>query len=649
MPKAKKILLVDNVPSFSETCADYLARRGYEVKTVASPEACWQALEEEPPHLLILDIRLREEHAQDFSGLLLAKELGPYITKIMLTSYPSWEVARDSLTYAEGTPPAAFFVSKGEGLPALFNYVELAFAEHVRLNWDLQIEWKDRDPFSLVRLIEPALPAEHLPARAEEIDNLLRKLFLTATQITIERLWWQRPQRAALQVAVIGADQTRQTCLVVYGDRATIEAEEQRYRQFAPSACATSLQMSGALPHYAGNVYALAGCDFAQVQPLNELYRTDAKLFSVALTALYEQVLPAWALEQHESLTEQRSLADRYHRHPAFAGAPATAEALAETLTVRIQALLRQLPLLGFNAALRDGVLNFRIAGETLVGPDPARFVQTTTPDAEPALLVNTPGAFGGEAILTNSEAQVWLTDFSAAGPSPAVWNYAALEAAMRFDWLEACHPKQLREFTQEITDETFLRFNPGDYERELQRPARAVKYVRQTALNQPGYELRAYQQCLFFHALHRLTKPLPAHPSKHELTRAAHALLSAALMAEQFAQWAMTPPLKVSGLTGLQLDDRNFAALIDGSRVELAEQGFELLSLLKRRAPEVCTRREIIEQVFKTAYEPGDLSQTRQIDTAISRLRAEIEFDPQNPRFLHTIRSRGYRLTPDA
>jgi two-component system phosphate regulon response regulator OmpR len=41
------------------------------------------------------------------------------------------------------------------------------------------------------------------------------------------------------------------------------------------------------------------------------------------------------------------------------------------------------------------------------------------------------------------------------------------------------------------------------------------------------------------------------------------------------------------------------------------------------------------------------DESSERAIDVQITRLRRKIEADPRDPRFLHTIRGRGYVLKP--
>jgi two-component system phosphate regulon response regulator OmpR len=36
-----------------------------------------------------------------------------------------------------------------------------------------------------------------------------------------------------------------------------------------------------------------------------------------------------------------------------------------------------------------------------------------------------------------------------------------------------------------------------------------------------------------------------------------------------------------------------------------------------------------------------------RAIDVQVTRLRRKIEIDPREPRFLHTVRGRGYVLKP--
>jgi len=67
------------------------------------------------------------------------------------------------------------------------------------------------------------------------------------------------------------------------------------------------------------------------------------------------------------------------------------------------------------------------------------------------------------------------------------------------------------------------------------------------------------------------------------------------------------------------------------------------LLSALARRAGDVLTREEIAAALGTP--EAGE----RAIDVQVTRLRRKIEPDPREPRFLQTIRHRGYVLRPGA
>ena len=65
------------------------------------------------------------------------------------------------------------------------------------------------------------------------------------------------------------------------------------------------------------------------------------------------------------------------------------------------------------------------------------------------------------------------------------------------------------------------------------------------------------------------------------------------------------------------------------------------LLTALARKANEVLSREEIAEALGM------DDSGERAIDVQVVRLRRKIEADPREPRFLHTVRGRGYILKP--
>lgn len=65
------------------------------------------------------------------------------------------------------------------------------------------------------------------------------------------------------------------------------------------------------------------------------------------------------------------------------------------------------------------------------------------------------------------------------------------------------------------------------------------------------------------------------------------------------------------------------------------------LLAALAARPNEVLTREDIAQ-----ALQMDDTGE-RAIDVQVTRLRRKIEVDPREPRFLHTVRGRGYVLKP--
>jgi two-component system phosphate regulon response regulator OmpR len=65
------------------------------------------------------------------------------------------------------------------------------------------------------------------------------------------------------------------------------------------------------------------------------------------------------------------------------------------------------------------------------------------------------------------------------------------------------------------------------------------------------------------------------------------------------------------------------------------------LLTALASRPGEILSREEIA-----TALGTDDTGE-RAVDVQVTRLRRKIEADPREPRFLHTVRGRGYVLKP--
>ena len=109
-------------------------------------------------------------------------------------------------------------------------------------------------------------------------------------------------------------------------------------------------------------------------------------------------------------------------------------------------------------------------------------------------------------------------------------------------------------------------------------------------------------------------------------------------------------PPPPPAGVPSgpLRIGDKDFdverGELRDGTGpIRLTGGEAALLTALARKCNEVLSREEIAEALGM------DDSGERAIDVQVVRLRRKIEADPREPRFLHTVRGRGYILKPGA
>jgi two-component system phosphate regulon response regulator OmpR len=78
-----------------------------------------------------------------------------------------------------------------------------------------------------------------------------------------------------------------------------------------------------------------------------------------------------------------------------------------------------------------------------------------------------------------------------------------------------------------------------------------------------------------------------------------------------------------------------------DGRPVRLTEVESALLGFVARRPGEVFSREELISGT-------GANGGGRAVDVQVTRLRRKIEIDPRIPRYLQTVRGKGYVLRPD-
>ena len=119
------------------------------------------------------------------------------------------------------------------------------------------------------------------------------------------------------------------------------------------------------------------------------------------------------------------------------------------------------------------------------------------------------------------------------------------------------------------------------------------------------------------------LTKPF----SPRELVARIHAILRRARSTASTA-------------AGLEVDPATRIARVDGTGVNLTRTEFDILAALAREPGVVVDRPSLLASVWGPGYDDDHL-----VDVHVANLRRKIGDDPEQPRFVETVRGVGYRL----
>ena len=96
--------------------------------------------------------------------------------------------------------------------------------------------------------------------------------------------------------------------------------------------------------------------------------------------------------------------------------------------------------------------------------------------------------------------------------------------------------------------------------------------------------------------------------------------------------------PVKVGDI---EIDPGAMTLSVRGTLVTTTATEFRLLDYFARHLGRVFTRDQLLDSVWRdTAYVTP-----RSVDVYVRRIREKIEPDPENPRYLRTVRGAGYRF----
>lgn len=644
------ILFADNEPDFLDTRVEFLESAGYRVLKAYTLKQARQQLSDARVHLAILDIRMvNDDDEKDTSGLTLAKDPAyKPVPKIILTNFATYQAVREALGPAlDGLPPAVDFLDKREGPEAMIQAVERAFDRYVRLNWDLQIHWDPRALQSflhLANLLQVGLPNDVLMQRAGGLEDLFRRMFYNHQQIRVGKLLWHNDGRFCLPVLAQSSQGATDPRLLVCGERDRLEQELQRMQELAPeTAQGIRLVKKAETMHFGAVAYALPDANLETVQSLRDLFQGGRRRpLKAAFDHLLGQVLLAW--HRRGQRTEAYDLMALYRRQVGLEEGVLSRPGVERRVEALVQAVR---PLSAVEVERSGGLVTFRFPTQSpLVCPDPVETVYGSLERCEaPVVCLVSPGRLTADNVLVDAQQRTWLTDFAQAGQAPQWWDFVCLEAAVRFDLIQAPDILAWQEFEECLMIPANLRerLREQDVVADLQTSVSLIEQIRRQAGSKAGPDPLPYYAGLLAWAVGSMAcYDTAGLYTQAEKMRGAHLLLAAAMIARRLNE--TSSPSLVEGR--LRLDDEGTVWIGDHRVCTLVGRELALLRCLYERKGRLVNRQTIEECVFiDEKYSGTRKQQESRVNSLVRRLRLKVEPDPNRPRYILTVKPKGYRL----
>ncbi len=534
------ILLADNDPDFLNICSEFMERAGYRVRKAASPAEARQILKNFQVHLAIIDLRLTNDDQKDKSGLNLVKDTTRSIPKLITTNFPTHQDVRDAMKVNhQGSSPVVDFVDKKAGLNHLLSIVKDVIIQHVRINWDLDIRWDEREHLSfphLVALIESDFDSAHLLDRTGEIEDLFRKLFYDYDQITISRLFWRKERRVALDVCAY-SQQKEEQFVVTCGRAQNVRNELKRYEDAAPkdySAIGTSSAHTAETLHFAAIAWTIPSVTIEETNTFAEFYRqSTGKQMRSALEHLFRISLAPWC-QGGRFVDEGNTLGAIYRKQYEIIAEASPSEAFGH----KIQALCNAASAANLaKIMVDDGRLGFQFPnGELMSALDPLPYLYGDTPFPNTDAVCGTVlGNVDVYNVLVDADGETtWLTDFSQAGTYPIWQDAVSLETSARFHFMDAHDLFAVFEFEKQLLDICHLSdMIPSlDIRPEYKKVLTVIQTIRQQIAGVAGEELLPYYIGLLFCTVNDLMKYDPdVRQTRREIASLLHRLLLAGML----------------------------------------------------------------------------------------------------------------------
>jgi DNA-binding NarL/FixJ family response regulator len=529
MTQPYRLLVIDNSSHVRQASKLFLQSQGYQVFTAGDPVEARRLLSEQRVHLAIVDIRLEDDDdPQDTSGLDLAASLDPVVARIVITGYDSSENMRRALRpILPDNIPAGDYILKKDGPFALLEAIERVCRAEIDINWTLELEWKDISAETVgveVELDQAALTREVL---ADEVDELLRRLFYKADQIVVSPLLSPARAHASSQSgAVVLKVQPHyrergwgvpRVCKV--SERRQIQDETHNYerhvKDFVGGDRRTNLERVKYTHYLGGILYAMLGAKLEETRDFHDLYRhAPVTEIHQVLTDLFEDVCKYWYDSQDPQ--DEINLTQLYRETLGL-----TDEKLQNMLTHHFPS--QQEPTIQFE-------------GLSGAFTNPMHWIRDLKSSTCRCV---THGDLHSHNILVNEYQQVWLIDFGRTGKGHVWRDFIELETDIKFTLLETVDLTTLYHFEMALLESDRLDDLPTLPKQvvtdpDMRKAFQVVNILRRMAVKVVKYDSDAlsYYQGLFYQTLNA------ARLRKINAKKKQHALLSAALICERVDSW---------------------------------------------------------------------------------------------------------------
>ena len=527
MTQPYRILVVDNSSHVRQSLDMLLTAQGYQVFVADNPVEARRLLRKGRVHLAVVDIRLEDDDdPQDVSGLELAASLDSIVARIVITGYDSHENMRRALRpILPDNIPANDYILKRDGPAVLLEAVERVCRDEIDVNWDLELEWQTssaQDIGAEIELDQADLPHEVL---ADEVKELLRRLFYETDHIIVSRLLPSTQDGASAQSGAVllrvrphyrrGGWGAPVVCKI--GQRRHIQIEADNYMRhvkgFIGGNRRTNLDQVKCTHHLGGILYSMLGITLDAIRDFQSFYH-QANVIEIeqALTSLFKDICRYWYAGSRPS--------ERINLTPLYRDAlRLTDEKLQHMLT---QYFPRQ----------QGQAIQF----EGLPGAftNPIHWARDKELESFTCRCV-THGDLHGHNIFVDEHQQVWLIDFGRTGEGHALRDFIELETDIKFSLVKTVDLATLYHFEAALLQpgrlDDLLTLPEQASHPDIQKGFQVITILRRMAASVANDgDTLPYYQGLFYQTLNvaRLRK----------VNKRQHALLSAALICERLDAW---------------------------------------------------------------------------------------------------------------